>query len=574
MLKSLQVKDYALIENISVEFGNGLNIITGETGAGKSILIDAMSLLLGERAAVEVIRKGASKSVVEGIFEADFASKVPFTEKVKEVLAQNEIELLPELIIRREISLKGNNRCFVNDTPVPLTIVKELGNLLVDLHGQHDHQSLLRTETHIDYLDIFSESEELLNEYHNNYKILYDRKKEFQDLKENEQALKEKQEIFAFQIKEIDSVSPEEGEEERLNEELKILENSEKLLELTESIYQQLYDSGDSVIGMLNKIKKELEELNRIDKNFSDPHDECESALALLKDISENIRDYRSKIDLEPEHVEKIRERLGSLNLLKKRYGGTIKAVLEHRKKIGEEAELAENFSERKNHYENEIKNLRLKCGELAGKISAGRKESAKKIQKDVQLILNDLGISNSKFHVQIKQNEAQPGSNNYIIMNNKPYECNSHGCDEVEFFISTNIGEDAKPLAKVASGGEVSRIMLALKTSLAKNDKLPLLIFDEIDTGVSGRIAQKVGQALKSLAQFHQIIAITHLPQIAGLAGHHFAVEKKVVEKRAMTSLKKLKNDERIREIAKLMSGEKITDSSLKGAKELMGMQ
>ncbi len=573
MLKSLVVQDYALIENISVEFGKGLNIITGETGAGKSILIDAMSLLLGERAAVEIVRKGASKSVVEGIFEADFNSKVPFTEKVKKVLEENEIDLLPELIIRREISLKGNNRCFVNDTPVPLTVIKELGNLLVDLHGQHDHQSLLRTETHIDYLDIFSGTEELLNEYRTHYKALSDRKKELQSLREKELLLKEKQEIYLFQIKEIDSVSPEEDEEEKLIEELKILENSEKLLEMTDSIYFKLYESEDSVIDSLNKIQKGIEELARIDKTFADSQNECDTALALLNDISGFIRNYRSKIYLEPDYIEKIRERLGSLNLLRKKYGGTIKAVLEHREKIGEEAELAENFSERIIQFENEIKNLRMKCGEYAEKISKKRIESAKKIQKEVQSILNELGISNSKFLVSIKQQEADTGSDNFILVNEKAYAFNFHGYDEVEFFISTNIGEDTKPLAKVASGGEISRIMLALKTSLAKNDKLPLLIFDEIDTGVSGRIAQKVGQALKSLAQYHQIIAITHLPQIAGLAEHHYAVEKKTFENRVFSSLKKLKNEERIREIAKLMSGEKITDSSLKGAKELMGI-
>lgn len=573
MLKSLQVKDYALIENISIEFGKGLNIITGETGAGKSILIDAMSLLLGDRADADAVRKGASKSVVEGIFETDFQSIAAFTEKVKIILEENEIELLPELIIRREISLKGNNRCFVNDTPVPLTIVKELGNLLVDLHGQHDHQSLLRTETHIDYLDTFSGSEELLNEYRSCYKKLENEKKELKELREKELNLKEKKEIYAFQIKEIDSVSPEDGEEENLIEELKILENSEKLLELTDSIYQRLYDSEDSVFDALNKIKKGIEELAGIDKSFGESQNECETALALLNDISGNIRNYRSKIDLEPEHIEKIRDRLGSLNLLKKRYGGTIKAVLEHRKKIGEEAELAENFSGRIIQFEDQIRNLRKECGNFAEKISKKRIESAKRIRKDVQPVLQELGISNSKFFVKINQHEAEHGSDNFILINEIPYGYNFHGYDEVEFFISTNIGENAKPLAKVASGGEISRIMLALKTSLAKNDKLPLLIFDEIDTGVSGRIAHKVGQALKALAQYHQIIAITHLPQIAGLAEQHYTVEKKIFENRAITSLKKLQDHERIREIAKLMSGEKITDSSLKGAKELMGI-
>jgi DNA repair protein RecN (Recombination protein N) len=567
MIKSLQVKDYALIEHVNVEFGAGLNIITGETGAGKSILIDAMSLLLGERASTEVVRKDAAKSVVEGIFN------VELNKKVKKILENNEIEFSSELIMRREISVKGSNRCFLNDTPVSLSLIKDVGNLLVDLHGQHEHQSLLRTETHIEFLDEYGNYDALLEEYSLLYSQLSKLVSELGSLMKQESILREKKDIYAYQIKEIDTIAPEDGEEEKLNEELNILENSEKLLELTTSIYETIYDSENSVNDKLGNIQDEIRELCGIDKSFSEVSAEIDNALTLINDISKYIRDYKSRVDLDPGHLNEIRERLGALNMLKKKYGGTIKAVLEHREKIGKEFDFAENYSENIIKIKAQIDELRKKCGAASETISKKRKETAKKIQKDVKEALGFLGIPDSEFTVSFNQVLADESSENFVQVNGKKFKVNHSGCDEVEFFISTNRGEEPKPLVKVASGGEVSRIMLALKTILAKNDKLPLLIFDEIDTGVSGRIAQKVGQALKSLAAFHQIISITHLPQIAALADHHYSVEKKLNEERSVSSITKLNNNDRVKEVAKLMSGEKITEASLSGAKELMGL-
>jgi len=567
MLKSLLVKDYALIGHINVEFGKGLNIITGETGAGKSILIDAMSLLLGERASTEVVRKGAQKSIVEGIFD------VEGNKKVKRILEENEIDVLPELIMRREISLKGNNRCFLNDTPVTLNIIKDIGDLLVDLHGQHEHQSLLRTETHIDFLDEFGANDNLLKDYEEKFTQLSEASRKLNELKQKENILKEKKDIYHFQIKEIDAVSPQEDEEGKINEELNILENSEKLSELTSSVFEALYESENSVQDILGKIETDIEELEKIDKSFSDVRSECESAASLIDDISQFVRNYKAKIDIDPEHLEELRNRLGAITMLKKKYGGSMKSVIEHRKKIGEEFELAENYSESIEKLESEIRKLREACGLSADILSRNRKEISKKIQKQTQEALAYLGIEKSTFRIEINQSAADKNDKDFILVSGKPYKYNFKGYDEVEFFITTNPGEDPKPLAKVASGGEISRVMLALKSILAKTDKLPLLIFDEIDTGVSGRIAQKVGQALKNLAGFHQIISITHLPQIAGLADQHFAVEKTLNDERTVSSIKKLNKEERIKEVAKLMSGEKITEASLKGAKELMGI-
>jgi DNA repair protein RecN (Recombination protein N) len=566
MLKSFEVKDYALIEHISVEFGNGLNIITGETGAGKSILIDAMSLLLGERASTEVVRKGAEKSFVEGIFN------IKGNKKVKSLLEENDIDFTDELIIRREISLKGSNRCFINDTPVNLNLVKDIGNLLVDLHGQHEHQSLLRTETHIDYLDEFGDYQPHLHQYKKIYSELLKRENELKELREKESSIKEKKDFYSFQIKEIDNISPEEDEEDKLIAELKILENSEKLAELTSEVYQLIYESDNSIQTSLSKVRTLLQKLSDIDKSFSDALSESESSLLQVQDISNFIRGYNSKINLNQNEVEGKRERLGAINLLKKKYGGSVKSILEYRKKIGEEFELAENFSEKINELSKNIFELRKNAGSLAKSLSKKREQAAKLVKKGIEETLKELGIQHPQFKTQIRNQLSEKDSG--VFLDGKYFRATSKGIDEVEFFISTNPGEDLKPLAKVASGGEVSRIMLSLKSTLAKSDKLPLLIFDEIDVGVSGRIAQKVGKALKNLSAYHQVISITHLPQIASLAEHHFSIEKVTQNDRVVSSIKKLPESERITEIARLLSGEKITQASLKSARELIGLR
>jgi DNA repair protein RecN (Recombination protein N) len=567
MLKTLLIKDYALIENIQVEFGKGLNIITGETGAGKSIIIDAMGLLLGERASTEVVRKGADKSIVEGIFD------VKGNKRIANLLDENEIDSGEELIVRREVSLKGTNRCFLNDTPVTLNIIKEAGDLLVDLHGQHEHQSLLRTETHIEMLDEFADLNSPLQQFQNAAAKLNSALKELKDLTSRESLIKEKRELYDFQIKEIDAVAPLHGEEQQLEDELKILENSERLISLSNEIYNSIYEDEGAVQDRLADVKNKLIELSKIDKLFDEKVNECQSAFSLLDDISSFVRSYKDKIDIDENRLEEVRERLGAFNMLKKKYGGTIDAVIEHREKIGSEFELAENFSEKISALKNQIEQFRKDCGVIAKKLSAERKSVSKKIKKEVEEALKELGIQNPSFEIKIENEKADDKLDNYITVDNQKYKFDSSGYDNVEFFISTNIGEDAKPLTKVASGGEVSRIMLALKSILAKSDRLPILIFDEIDTGVSGRIAQKVGQALKSLASVHQIIAITHLPQIAGLSDIHFAVEKKNISGRVVSYLKELKTEERVKEVAKLMSGEKITEAALISAKELMGI-
>ncbi len=566
MLNSLQIKDYALIENINVEFDRGLNIITGETGAGKSIIIDAMNLLLGERASSDIVRKGAQKSIVEGIFE------VKGNEKVFEILKKCEIDESDELIVRREISLKDSNRCFLNDTPVTLGTIQDIGNVLVDLHGQHDHQSLLRSSMHLEVLDEFADIEDALANYRSHHTTIRDITQEIFLIKKKEQSIGDNKESAAFQLKEIDAINPQPDEEEKLTAHLKLLENAEKLADLSSNVYNIAYESENSVVSQLAILRKYMNELNEIDDRFNEKLAEIKSSLALVEDVSEFVRSYKEKIELEGSKLEELRDRLGSLSLLKKRYGGSIESVIEHRNNLARELEEAKNFSAKVDDLEKQLKRERLNAGKLANKLSLFRQEAALKIEEEVIRELRELGIEDAEFEIKIQNSEANEGAASFITFGDKNYKFNARGIDEVEFQISLNIGEDLKPLSKVASGGEISRIMLALKTILAKNDKLPILIFDEIDTGISGRIAQIVGKSMKNLSSYHQVIAITHLPQIASQANRHFMVEKESKEDRVVTIIKKLEKNERILEIAKLLSGDKITEASMISAREMIG--
>lgn len=570
MLKSISIRNYAIIDEADSEFEPGLNIITGETGAGKSILIDALGLILGERASNEMIRAGAEKAVVEGVFS------VASNRKIKSLLEANGLDEQDALILRREVSAKGQNRCFINDTPVNLAMLKEAGDYLVDLHGQHEHQSLLRPQTHIEYLDDFGGLDGLLNEYRRSYDTLSSLFDDRDRLRQQEAVLKERRDLFEFQLKEIDAVHPQPGEEDALEAELRILENSEKLHEATSRLHQMLYEGDQAVYDQLVLARNQLEDLAGIDKSFEDLKNECASAAAMISEVTKFLQQYNARIEFNPERLEEIRERLGQLSLLKKKYGGTIESILEQRERVAREFALAENFEGEIARLDQAIAEERGRCSGAAQRLSAKRRDLAPKISRSVAAELSKLGIAKADFDVRIQNHPMLSSGDSaraYVKLGREFYQAGPRGIDEVEFYLSTNVGEEARPLARVASGGEVSRVMLALKSILAKSERLPLLIFDEIDVGVSGRIAQAVGRSMKSLSRFHQVIAITHLPQIAGLADVHFAVEKIEDGKRARTRLRKLELEERVEEVARLMSGAEVTEAGLAGARELMGL-
>jgi DNA repair protein RecN (Recombination protein N) len=567
MLRSLSIKNYALIDALSIELPGGLVILTGETGAGKSIIIGALSLLLGERADPGVVRAGTEKAVVEGIF------RIAGNKKLLPLLAAQKIEPSDELIVRREVSTRGQSRCFFNDSPVTLAVMKQIGEQLVDLHGQHEHQSLLRTETHILLVDDFGGLDGMVVEFSAMFHRLKDLTAQQEELRLREKQLREKRDFFQFQLDEIDAVGPRGGEEEELEGELRILENAEKLFSATARLYEQLYEGEQSVHDLLVVARNQLQNLAEIDRQFEGAASECSSAEAIIKELAKFIQGYNARVEFSPERLEELRERLGKLSHLKKKYGGSVDAVLARRELVAREVALAENFDGVLAGLERDIETARAECAAIAQRISSKRHETAKKIDRAVVVELQKLGMPHVRFTTHIDYTETAEGP--LTIRSDHPsIALHGRGYDRVEFSLSTNLGEDERPLAKVASGGEISRVMLALKSILAKSDRLPVLVFDEIDVGVSGRIAQVVGRSLKNLSDFHQVIAITHLPQIAGLADAHFIVEKKESKKRTVTSLRRLTLDDQVEEVAKLMSGAEVTAAGLAGARELMGLR
>jgi|YNPBryulayer2012_1023412.scaffolds.fasta_scaffold01483_4 DNA repair protein RecN (Recombination protein N) len=561
MLKSLYIKNFALIDELTIEFGSGLNIITGETGAGKSILLGALGMVLGERATTDVIRKGEEKAIIEAIID------VTNNKRVAELLKAHEIESNDEVILRREISAKGT-RCFVNDSPATLSLLHSISELCIDLHGQHEHQSLLKVDSHIRLLDDAGGLGGLVEEYRSLFITLKQSKAQLEELRNKEKNLREKRTFYEFQLKEIDSVAPEPDEWEELQTEQKILENAERIFSSTNTLHEILYANDDSVHNRLVEARNILQDLARIDKSFSDSANDAQTAQALVDEITKFVQRYNSRIDFNAERLEELRERLSALATLKKKYGGTIADVLAYREQIAKEIELAENFEDEIAKWEKRIRTQQENLSDIAERLSQKRKDTANRLSRAIVEELKKLGIPEGRLEVRFSATKDKDGD---ILINGTRYAANANGYDEVEFLISTNLGEDVKPLSKVASGGEISRVMLALKTVLAKSDRLPILVFDEIDTGVSGKIAQAVGFSMKDLSRYHQIIAITHLPQIAAMADVHFRVSKKSINQRTVSSVEVLSDEEHKKEVARLLSGTEITEASLQSAAELI---
>jgi DNA repair protein RecN (Recombination protein N) len=567
MLRSLHIRDYALIEELEVEFGSGLNIITGETGAGKSILLGALGLILGERASTEAVRAGAKKAVIEGLFDDANEGGLP------DLLRANEIEPTESgvLIVRREVS-SSHSRAFVNDTPATLAVLRDVAEHLIDLHGQHEHQSLLRTETHLALLDDFGGLGGLGAVYAEHYDAVGRLQRERSGLVKREKELEQQKSLIEFQIEEIDRVAPEADEEDALEAERRILENAERLYEATAGLYELLYESEDAIYDRLVVVRNELRDLARIDGTFDATLAEMQSAEIAVEEATKFLQDYNARIEFNPERLEAIRERLGHLETVKRKYGGSLDAVLDHRREIGETYDLAADFEGAIARLDGQIADAQAQLSDAAYRLSQKRHEVAERIERMIKRELADLGMPHSQFVVEFAH---EPDDAGWIAFPNGPrterVRASPTGADVVEFYITTNVGEAPRPLAKVASGGEISRIMLALKTILAKSERLPILVFDEIDVGISGEIARRVGESMQRLGAYHQIIAITHLPQIAALGDHHFRVEKVVEKGRTKTRIARLEEDERAQEVATLGSGEAVSDAALASARELI---
>ena len=565
MLQSLSVQDYALIQELEMEFESGLNIITGATGAGKSILIGALRMILGERANTDVVREGTSKAVVEGIFDdAD-------TERIRAVLRENEIptDPLPRVILRRRITDRGS-RGFVNDTPATLDVMRAVAGELIDLHGQHEHQSLLHTETHLRLLDSFGGLSGLVESYQEQRSRVATLVEEREALAARERELRQQKELYEFQIEEIDAVDPQPGEEEELRAEQRVLENAEHLYASTKELYERLFESENALHDQLVISRNDLQDLARIDDAFEEHVDEIESARIIVSELANFLQDYNAHVEFDPERLQDIRERTTEIEKLKRKYGGSLEAVLEHRREIGEKYELAQDFEGNLERLDAQIEEAKAELTDVAQRLSQKRREVATRIEDAILDELATLGMPDSQFEVRFTRQEESDG---WIQPEDEDtaYRAFQKGVDQVEFYISTNVGVSPRPLTEVASGGEISRIMLALKTILAKSERLPILVFDEIDVGISGNMARRVGQSMHDLARYHQIITITHLPQIAALGDSHFKVKKIVEDSTTKTTIHRLDEDEQATQVASLISGEDITDAALKSARELM---
>ncbi len=561
MLKKITIKNIAIIDEIEVTFNDGLNIITGETGAGKSIIVGAMGLLLGEKARNDMIRQGCDKAVVEGVF------LIP--ESLMTLSLWDDIDFNDsELILRRELYREGRNRIFANDSPVNISTLQKVGDALVDLHGQHEHQALFKTDYHLTCLDNFGIEPSTLKDFQQTYKAYRRVKKERDELVQNQRILQEKQDFIAFQLEEIEKVNPQKDEDAQLEHDEKILKNSERILQSANSLNQLLYEDEDSVYGKLNKATEFLNILSDIDPQFQTWQNTCNNALISAEEIAKGCQTYVSKIDFDPARLEDIRERLNSLARLKKKYGPELDDVLSFYSQTKDAFTRFESIQEDIDTLTSKLQDTVQTLEKKSIDLSNERKKVAVHLQDAIMAVLSELGMPDNRFHIQISTKHVLESP---ICIDGDCVQITSGGMDKVEFMISLNKGEPLQALKEVASGGEISRIMLALKNILTDADAIPVLIFDEIDSGISGRIARVVGQRLKVLAQKHQILCITHLPQIASIGDTHLRVEKVVQGDRTVTRMQALDDSARVEEIAKLLGGETVTETALQSARELI---
>ncbi|HHX01902.1 MAG TPA: DNA repair protein RecN [Firmicutes bacterium] len=550
MLKELQIRDFALIEHVHLSFFEGFSVLTGETGAGKSIIIDALSLLLGARASLEMIRTGSERALIEGVFSTP--------ETAVSVLADWGISADPELIISREIHRSGRSRCWLNGNLVTVNQLSQLGSYLVDILGQHDHQSLLDVSRHLDMLDAFggAELQTLRQIIRNQYLKYVEIKKEREHLQNQERERLMRIDLLQFQINEIDQAKLKVGEEAELLQQHQRLANIERITTTAESVYARLQEHTDQLplYDQLAQAVSELVALSRFDQEITSVAELFSQALVQLEEGSRDLRQYIEGFDRDPQALEQTENRLALLRTLKRKYGETEEAILAYAEHIRQElaALLESEITIEKLTVEEETlsEELTRLCSELRQK----RHHCANIMQKQIEKHLADLNMEGTRFEVRITE---QP--------------LDETGMDAVEYMIAPNIGEELKPLAKIASGGEMSRIMLALKNCLVEIDRTPALVFDEVDSGIGGRTARSVAQKLRNLSRQFQVFVVTHLPVVASFAEHHYYVEKQEKDGRTSVSVALLGQQERIDELVRMLGGQSDQGATAAHAKELL---
>lgn len=564
MLVRLYIKDYAIVDELEVRFEDGLLVITGETGAGKSIIIGALALLCGERGHSDLVRSGSTKAILEAEF------KVEKKDELDKQLGKLNIDRLNGLILlRREINQSGVSRAFINDSPVNVAHLGNLSTLLIDLHGQHQHQRLIHPENHIFYLDAFGKLEPLQLDYSLAFEHYNMITQELDSLMEQRKSSYERHDLYAYQIDELEKANLEKGELQRLAEQRNILENSESLFDATKSVSEILYLAENSAQKHVMEAIDKFKSIANFDSKILEHLQGLESAQVTLEEIGRFCEQYSSALEFDPQRLEEIRNREAELTWLLKKYQvNTIDELIEHKIDMKKQISLLENFDEKIEELNAKQKEERQKLKKFAVEISDARKKIAKEFETKLEKLLNSVGLKNTRFKVQIHWHEDETG---IVLLNNKRYRLTSQGLDIVEFHVGLNVGEPTRPLHRIASGGEVSRIMLCIKSLIADSDEIETLVFDEIDSGISGRFAQIVGNKMKEISKNHQLIVITHLPQIAAKGLSQYSVNKMEVNGRTRVEIKKLNFEERVSDIAKLLSGNDITSSTLASAKELL---
>ncbi|HOJ76731.1 MAG TPA: DNA repair protein RecN [Bacillota bacterium] len=573
MLQQITVRNFALIDTINLEFDPGFNVLTGETGAGKSIIIDALGLALGGRFSSEMIRTGSENAVVEAVFEInDRPELIEYLNEIGVPVTDDQT-----LIIQREISNNGRNRCRVNGQLVTVLVLGKIGEYLIDIHGQHEHQSLLAAEKQLELLDEYcgSECKKLRDEFLEVFRRFELLSEELQELKQNETDKVRKIDLLKFQIDEIEQMKLIIGEDEDLLKEKEILGSSEKLYEAATLSYQALYDnqSGKAVIELLAEAERSLSQVAGIDQRLAGILETIRETACQAEEASRELRDYQEQIQFDPERLNMIEERLDEINKLKRKYGASIAEILLFLDRCKQELADLNNSEERSHNLELEVQELRVRLGNLAETLTKYREAGALKLEHAIMEQLADLNMAKTQFKIGINQLDADTDTDTGVPYQGRKVQINATGADRLEFLVSPNPGESLKPLTKIASGGELSRLMLALKAILAELDQIPTMVFDEIDVGIGGRTAQAVAEKMALIGRARQVICITHLPQIASMAKNHFYIEKQVDGERTKVSVRGLMMNERIDELARMLGGAEVTDTTRQHAREMLAL-
>lgn len=550
MLLEISIKNFAIIEAISLNFEKGMTVLTGETGAGKSIIIDAMNMMLGARAATDVIRHGAPKAEIEGLFS------VENSHSLQELFEEQGLELGDEIIIRREILQNGRSVSRVNGQMVNLSVLRAIGQHLVDIHGQHDQEELMRPQLHIQMLDEFGDAAffELKQAYQTSFDAYRKMRKQVLEVKKNQQEHKSRIEMLEFQMAEIEAVNLQTGEDISLNQERDKLLNHKNIADTLTNAYTMLDNEEFSSLANVRSAMNDMESVEEYDPEYREISSSLSETYYVLEDITKRLEDIIEDLDFDGNRLMQVENRLDLLNTITRKYGGTVDEVLLYFTKITDEYNLLTGNNLSSEDMEAELKKLEVNLVALASQLASARHDLAQQLEAEIKQELKDLYMEKAQFQVRFSKSKFS-----------------REGNEAVEFYISTNPGEDFKPLVKVASGGELSRLMLAIKSAFSRKEGKTSIVFDEVDTGVSGRVAQAIAQKIHKIGQHGQVLAISHLPQVIAIADYQFFIEKISDEHSTVSTVRLLTLEERVEEVAKMLAGENVTEAALTQARELL---